>query len=209
MPTSPTRQSLFRCTVGAALVALLAGCTAGASPRTTTPPALLSSAPAPTVTPSPPAAPTLPAPMPSPTPPPEMSRDDEAGAIAAATYFLTELYQYSVTTQNAAPLAGISHPDCRFCASVETAIAAERTAGQVTHPGESAVISATAVQINPLTYDVALSLDQAADVLWSADGRLISTNSPRSVELAVVVIWRGNGWVLRGVDALSIDGVKQ
>ncbi len=147
--------------------------------------------------------------MPSPTPPPDMARDDEAGAIAAAVYFLTELYPYSVTTQNAAPLASMSHPECQFCTSVETAIAAEKSAGQVTHPGASTVLGAAALPVNPLTYDVTLTIDQAADVLWSADGTRISSNSSRSVEFAVIVIWHGDSWMLRGVDALSIDGIKQ
>lgn len=200
MPTSPTRQSLLRCAVGAALVALLAGCTAGASPRTTTPPELPSSAPAPTFTPSPTAAPTLPAPMPSPTPPPEMSRDDEAGAIAAATYFLTELYPYTVSSQDTVAWVAMSHPDCNFCASAENTIA------ELQSSGERAVIApiratlASWEELDPARFGVFLSVETGPDETWTDDDRLVGVGGVVTGEASIAVVRQGDAWIIRGVE---------
>jgi hypothetical protein len=144
-----------------------------------------------------------------PTPPPEMARDDEAGAVAAATYFITELYPYAVANHDVARFKEVSHSDCQFCASTASTIASELDAGRVTHPGSAVVKASTAKPMSTLAYEIDLSIHQDADTLWTVNGDLISQSSPRNMELAVFVVWRVDGWNLRGVDLLSLNGTPQ
>lgn len=62
-----------------------------------------------------------PTPSPSRSAPPDrpeaMARDDLAGAMAAAEYFL-ELYPYAYNTGDLTEWRAMSHPECIFCASV-------------------------------------------------------------------------------------------
>lgn len=196
-------------TVLVAGAALLVGCspepgTVPSSP-TTSPRSTASAAASPTPSPTP----TMPAPAPSPTPPPEMSRDDEAGAVAAATYFLTELYPYTVTQQETSELQAVSHPDCKFCATTVHGVQSEISAGRVTHPGQTTVLSASAHELNPLAFEIQLEIAQAADTVWSTNGTQVGSNQRRELVLAVFVLWQGDHWILRGVDVLFLNGEPQ
>jgi hypothetical protein len=184
--------------VGAASAALLVGCspdpgTVPSSP-TTSPRATASPAAAPTP------SPTMPAPAPSPTPPPEMSRDDEAGAVAAATYFLTELYEYTVSSQDAGPWSALSHPDCIYCESVADSVNAERESNRVTAPGASHATLVHAESKGPLFYGVSIRVEAEADELWARTGDLLSVGEAFGGEYQVIVVRHGSQWLIRAID---------
>jgi hypothetical protein len=144
-----------------------------------------------------------------PTPPPEMSRGDETGAVAAATYFVTEIYPYTYVSQDTAPLMAVSHEKCIFCASVLAAVAEERAAGRSTRPGAMTLNAVTAELINAIEFQVTIDMSQTVDTVWSSTGDLLGSDGPHQTTLAVFVIWDNHRWVLRGVDALRVDGKLQ
>ena len=209
-----TRVTLVAASVLMVAVAPLVACT---TPPTSavraSEPAPVSTTPSGPVSPSPsdvpPPTPTWPPQMALPTPPPEMSRADETGAIAAATYFITKLYPYTYMSQDTAPLLATSHADCQFCAAVISNVAEEHAAGRSTHPGEMTVDAATSAVVNPLEYQITMDTSQTANTLWSSSGTLLGTDGPHTTTLAVFVVWASDRWILRGVDALRIDGTVQ
>lgn len=104
---------------GAVLVALLAtGCSDAGGDVDPTPPSStdVNEEPSATEPASPAPGPT---PWPEPTRPAAMERDDIEGAKAAAEYFLA-LYPYVFATGDLDEWDAMSHPECRFCASVKS-----------------------------------------------------------------------------------------
>lgn len=161
-----------------------------------------SASPAPTVTAaaaaSPTSSPTWPPQVAVPTPPPEMSREDETGAVAAARYFL-DLYAYTQSTQDTGPWQAMSHPDCIFCQSVIDDIADRRAAGQIVHPAEPTVHSAEPSTLNPLMYAVALNLTTGPDRVLRTDGTVVSPGKRERGLMTAVMTRRGSQWTVREV----------
>jgi len=194
-------------TVLVAGAALLVGCSpepgTAPSPPTTSPRATASAAASPAPSPTP--TPTMPAPAPSPTPPPEMSRDDEVGAVAAATYFLTELYTYTLTSQDTTAWLAMSHAECLYCKSVVSTVDAERAAEVITTPGSLAVTSNSAEASNPLVYGVKLDISVGRAVQRSRLGVVLGDVQPEEVTMGAVVVWQVDRWIVRGVDVLAAE----
>lgn len=200
MPTDPARshrRAGGRVTlVTVVVLGLLTSCAPAPSPS---PPPPTSTGP--TATPSS----SLPAPAPSPTPPPEMTRDDEAGAVAAVDHFLA-LYAYTESTRDTAPWQAISHPDCVFCHSVLDDIAKRRAEGRVVRAHPMNVTARNVKSLNPLAYEVAVTVTKEPDELWSSDGRLIDPGNDLGGRLDVIVVFQVDRWLVRAVstsDAVS------
>jgi hypothetical protein len=151
------------------------------------------------VTPSP----TRPPRMALPTPPPEMSRDDEAGAIAAATYFLTQLYPYTVSSHDTAAWRQMSHPSCSYCSGIVAAIANEEQAGTYTRAGEISVAKTSAQRASLSTYGIRIEFTDDHDTQWGRSGELIRQFPAQRLKLGVVVVRQDDSWVVRGVEVFS------
>ena len=204
-------RSLCATLTVAALAALtIAGCSAAPSPApgptshgasaTTEPPR--STPPVPTPTPTWPVAVALP------SPPAEMSRDDEVGAVAAAEYFLGELYPYTVSSQNTLAWRAMSHELCTYCSSIAISVEHEAQVGAMTSPGAVTVINKTVEEANPLEYGARFELTVRRDVQRSAGGDVVSESPRQHVQLGIVLVWRVDHWLVRGVDIFSSEVIN-
>ena len=196
MPTRPasTHVRAGRLAPLAAATLLLAASLTGCAPDPT-PPAPSTTAPT-AATPTPTAS--LPAPAPSPTRGTSMGKDDEAGAVAAVDYFLA-LYAYTESTQDTASWRVISHPDCVFCTSVLDDVATQRAHGRITRAHPMVVTSREVKNLNPLAYEVAVTVTKEPDELWSTSGDLVDAGSDLGGGLDVIVVYQIDQWIVRAV----------
>ncbi|CAL8974114.1 hypothetical protein CELL_01702 [Cellulomonas sp. T2.31MG-18] len=178
---------------------LLAACAPNPTP-TPTP-----TAPSPSVTPTS----LLPAPAPSPTQPAEMAHDDETGAAAAGAFFITQLYPYTVSSQDTASWDKFSAEICSFCKSLKSSVVAEKDANQQTRPGAISIKSQKLGIIDPLRYRIDLEVSQEADVTYSSDGLVAGGRPARTIGLAVLVVRNPGQWLIGGIQVLTVNGVAQ
>jgi hypothetical protein len=137
-----------------------------------------------------------------PTPPPEMSSADEAGAIAAATYFLTDLYSYTITSHDTSNWLEMSHPLCIYCKSITSAVEAERAEGSATTPGAISVVAVHHELLSAASAGVKLDVRVGPAVKRSATGQLLGEAAQGSATMAAVLVWQSGRWLVRGVDVL-------
>ena len=142
--------------------------------------------------------PTWPPHMALPTQPLEMSRADEAGAVATVTYFLA-VYPYTEATQDTRAWEEMSHRDCVFCKSVVDDVTQRRAANQVVVPAPILVRNRETTTINPMAYSIAASVSTGPDVLRSADGSVLDAGRIRTGTMTIVVLLQGDRWIVRGV----------
>lgn len=137
-----------------------------------------------------------------PTPPVEMSRDDETGAIAAATYFLTDLYTYTVTSHDTSGWIGMSHSLCVYCKTVSSAVSAEANEGATTTPGVISVVATRSEAFSALAFGAKLDVHIDRTVKRSQSGEVVGERPASEATMAAVVVRQGNHWLIRGVDVL-------
>lgn len=204
MPTRANRKPAPPLLLGtcAVLLAACSGASPAPSPTTSlrTPVAVATS---PSATPVP--TPTLPEPAPSPTPPPEMARADEAGAVAAVTYFLTDLYRYTVTSQDTSAWLAMSHDECVYCRSTADAIVAERESNVVTTPGDLMVIDTRVDSPASLVFGVQLDVEIGPSVQHARSGEALAGIQGGQATMAAIVMWHSNRWLVRGVDVMNLE----
>ena len=128
-----------------------------------------------------------------------MSRDDETGAVAAATYFL-DLYTYTESTQDTGPWKAMSHADCSFCNSVLDEVETRRAAGQVVYPAKMNAHSAEPTMLNPLMYSIAIDLSTGPDQVLRADGTVVDPGKLEHGVMTTIVTYRYSSWVVREVN---------
>ncbi|HEY0118178.1 MAG TPA: DUF6318 family protein [Cellulomonas sp.] len=206
MPWRTTKTPAALATAAAllTLTALGAACSDPSEPPQAASTSPSTSVMAPTSSPEPSAGP-LAIPTPSspwpprialPSPPPEMSREDEAGAVAAAKYFL-ELYTYTESTQDTGPWIAMSHPSCIYCVSVRDDVAAQLNARQVTLSAPMTVTSLTAQELNPLAYSISVRVRKQPEELWTSEGALIARGSDVGGGLRLVLVRHPGKWLVR------------
>ena len=129
-----------------------------------------------------------------------MARDDQAGAVAAATYFLIELYPYTIASQDTVPWIAMSHQDCKFCAS------AVRTATGL-HDSDLIVLVAplrashiSFETVSPVAFSVFFDVETGPDRTYTMDGALTEETSIASGKASVAVVRQGLKWIVLGVD---------
>ena len=172
----------------AAALALVTGCGPTDPGPTGSPTASVSLTPSPT--------PTAPA-LAEPTKPPEMERDDEVGAVAAAEYFM-ELYGHVRQTGDAVGWDAISGQLCEFCAAISKAAvevygAGERIEGGLVEVGTGAIVRVDA--------DLGTSVVQLDYVISSARrvdsaGALVAEYPSEEGWILLNVTPSTRGWVL-------------
>ena len=190
-------------------LALLAGCSAQAEPEVTVtspvapvPSTATGAAESTTATSIPTAAASATgAPIPVPTPPAEMARDDEVGAVAAAVYFMTELYTYTVNAADTEPWLAMSGPDCSFCSNIADSVTRMHSAGEWAEVAPMVANSPRFEESEPGHYTVAFAFTTGTDLVFSPDGTVKSSTAPVSAQAAFRVLREGDGWVIDGGNA--------
>ncbi len=137
-----------------------------------------------------------------------MSRADEAGARAAATFFVTELYPYTVATHDTRPWLAMSHSLCSYCASIVDSVTAEEGSGTVTTPGTITVIETRVEEASPLTFGVKLEITVDHDVQRSQEGKAVQAFPAQHLRLGTIVVRQGDRWLVRGVEVFSSEDVR-
>ncbi|MBN9373956.1 MAG: hypothetical protein J0I40_00905 [Cellulomonas sp.] len=166
------------------------------APIPTTPSGSVSPSPSDVPTPTP----TWPPQVALPTPPPEMSRADEAGAIAAASYYMTDLYVYTEMSQDTTRWRAMSHRDCVFCASILKDIAALQSEGQFTIVAPIRVSRISAQALSPAVFSVTIDMTTGPDEDFTKGGGSLGRTTEDSGTATVIVIRQGTEWITRGVD---------
>ena len=195
------RVAVVLATVNAALLVLVGGCTAGPPvPEQTFAEYTPTSTPTPTVA----AVPDVP--VDPPVRPAEMERSDQAGAEAAAAYFL-ELFSYVMRTGDLQEWDHISAQDCRYCAATRERVAATYQAGGRFVGGEL-----TLTEVEWLTYTEAIGVHAvgtrysfASGAEVNSAGTAVREMPPEGAYAVTDLVFSANGWTLLGV---SIDEGK-
>ncbi len=137
-----------------------------------------------------------------PAPPPDMSRDDEVGAVAAAEYFL-ELYTYTESSQDIGPWSAMSHADCIFCQSVTDNVAVQRASAQVVKSAPMTVTEESISTLSPVAFSVSLTVTKEPEELWTSDGDFISRASDVGGKFLMVVLRNPSEWIVREVTPMD------
>ena len=185
-----------------ALSLALAGCTGeGAATPTTTP----------TVSPS-----TSPTPTPSPTPetpqppmrPEAMATNDEAGAVAAAQYFITDLYDYMFASGDVTEWSALSDDGCNFCNSILGLVDEMNAAGETEKSDPTAIESVEySTLIDDNRYGVTLVAQQGDSARIDSAGNVVETSSGTRYSINFAIAWTG-GWSILAVDAIPVEGTR-
>lgn len=138
-----------------------------------------------------------------------MSRDDETGAAAAGTFFITQLYPYTVSSQDTVSWDKFSAQICSFCKSLKSSVEAEKASNQQTRPGAMSIKSQKLGIIDPLRYRIDLEVSQEADVTYSSEGLVVGGRPPRTIGLAILVVRNPGQWLIGGIQVLTVNGVAQ
>lgn len=154
-----------RTTAAAAVgMAVLAGCSDGGTANETLPPVSSSAAPT-----SEALQPLGPADFPMPV---EARQRSDAGAIAAARYFL-QLTAHSYQSGDSAPVSQLSR-SCEFCTSLARAIDDDRSAGNLVSGGDILIEDAGQVVLKSDTAEVAFTVSQSPLTVTAASGQQLS-----------------------------------
>lgn len=156
--------------------------------------------PRPTATPTETPAPTPTAsaePVAEPVPPPEMERGDEAGAIAAAEYFM-ELSEYAFLTGDLTTWNAISTTDCGYCRNVDDAVRDAYASGGYYTGGALELQNGRISGVEPDIGVYAVVLDYEAEpaVLHADDGVAVEDVPAGAGAFVVEVVPTDAGWRL-------------
>lgn len=190
---------------------LLGGCSGGATveptpsaePTTSVPmpsPSVTSEAP---VEPVPVATDRAGEPLVPPVRPPAMDNDDEAGARAAAEYFI-ELSGYAVRSQSLESLTEMCDPESIYCTAITDEVDSDVTAGNITVGGSKTF---TVTDVDPPGespfYVVWGTLARTPFTVFDSSGSTIyESDGDVALPFAVAVQYRPDGsWLVRGAEA--------
>lgn len=176
--------------VVATCTAVLAGCT----PQPPPPPT--GSTPAASPDAEPEATPT-PETVTPPERPADMNRTDEAGAVAAATYFM-ELYSYVMRSGDVAEWDAISGQTCTFCENTRTDSLAVRTDGGRLTGGDLTIHSAEVATADPAigAFDVAVRYSFSAGQEITSAGSVVRELEAVTGTALLDVASSQRGWTL-------------
>ena len=138
----------------------------------------------------------------APTQPAEMSKGDEAGAAAAARYYL-KAYSYAWNTGDTGPLQSISDENCQFCKSESSRIDEFYAHGYWAAKGYTDVLQTQAIEklpeseYGPDAYAVQFRIDEHLAEGYTSNGFQEGRTDQTVIKLHVQ--WDGNAWhVLEG-----------
>ena len=138
----------------------------------------------------------------APDKPAEMSKGDEAGAAAAARYYL-KAYSYAWNTGDTGPLLSISDENCQFCKSESSRIDEFYAHGYWAAKGYTDVLQTQAIEklpeseYGPDAYAVQFRIDEHLAEGYTSNGFQEGRTDQTVIKLHVQ--WDGNAWhVLEG-----------
>ena len=138
----------------------------------------------------------------APDKPAEMSKGDEAGAAAAARYYL-KAYSYAWNTGDTGPLQSISDENCQFCKSESSRIDEFYAHGYWAAKGYTDVLQTQAIEKlpesehGPDAYAVQFRIDEHLAEGYTSSGFQEGRTDQTVIKLHVQ--WDGNAWhVLEG-----------
>ena len=125
------------------------------------------------------------------------------GAIATARFFLS-LSPYIAQTGDLTEWRAMSHPDCRFCASLAGEVEKTHASGGRTVGGQVQILGVQQVEHNDdLTAAVVtVSATQAPSVDVSADGTESPAGEGGTYTMRVNTIRSAGAWLVRGVEPI-------
>lgn len=173
---------------------LLAGCTDDVP---LTPPTVSSAAPVPdaTVMPTETTSPVV-----LPARPPDMGRDDDVGAAAAATYFM-RLFEYVMKTGDVREWEVVSAQGCDFCTSVAADVERVYSTGGRIDGGRMTLEPADVLGQDPTLggYGVGIpfEIDEGAEL--DSEGVVVTEKAAESAYAVVDVIYSAAGWTIVGL----------
>ncbi|PFG33925.1 DUF6318 family protein [Sanguibacter antarcticus] len=174
---------------GLATLMLLTGCATepeADAPQTATSTPAATDDTATTTLPEPPAAPEKPA---------AMANDDEAGARAAADYFLA-LYAYTVQSNDVTLLDDFCYEASTFCTAVRLDLEDAENTGQVLAGGD--LTWTTEPQVEQRTdasaYIVQGTIHQSASQLVTSEGSVVDAYEAEDLERAIYIYWDSGDW---------------
>lgn len=148
-----------------------------------------------------------PSPSPAPVLPSAAAQPTRAGAEAFIRYFF-DVYQYSFTIMDPAPLRVVSAPDCDFCNSTIRAVdgGRQKSRRSVGHGIEIRAIvaapgkSTTGVLVN-------IVFDQKAARTIASDGSVVAlTPEKRNIRMDMIVRWVDGRWLLLDAAFPEVEG---
>ena len=138
----------------------------------------------------------------APDKPAEMNKGDEAGAAAAARYYL-KAYSYAWNTGDTGPLQSISDENCQFCKSESSRIDEFYAHGYWAAKGYTDVLQTQAIEklpeseYGPDAYAVQFRIDEHLAEGYTSNGFQEGRTDQTVIKLHVQ--WDGNAWhVLEG-----------
>ncbi|HMO12486.1 MAG TPA: DUF6318 family protein, partial [Actinotalea sp.] len=191
------RRQVFAMVGAVALLGALTACTSPAPPPDPSP-----SSPEPT--------PTVSAPSPTPTTPeppekPEaMQRTDEAGALAAAEYFMA-VYSHARRTGDLSGWIAFSGQTCEFCSAVGRGVAAIYDSGGQLVGGETDVsdVRLLSTDTELVLYIVQLRYETESATRLDAAGVVTARYQAEDSWLLLNVAPSSGGWMLLGGEQID------
>ena len=178
----------------------LAGCTGDNTATPTTTPTV-----SPSTSPTPTLSPTPEAPQP-PVRPEAMATNDEAGAVAAAQYFMGDLYWYMYATGDSAEWEVLADDGCIFCSNVLSDVGAMVAAGSTDIGQAPRFETSYGTTISERErFTATVTANQPASQRVTADGTVIDESAGGRYELHFAIRWQGTGWSILAVDATRLD----
>lgn len=175
---------------------LLAGCSADDDPpidEPTTQPAEETTTTTPTI-----------APVTLPVPSEAMATPDEAGAAAAAEYFV-QLYDYSFASGDLAPWNALSGETCDFCRAIASDVAAIDQSANATILEPTTIVSSRVWMIEPAKWFGAdLLVHESPSSQIDSEGDPVAVDDGGDFRLALALSW-ADGWTVDEVDVLDPD----
>ena len=176
-----------------ALLAVTGGCDSSEPEPTPSSIAPTTSSPTPTPTETPLAEPTM---------PPEMDRDDEAGAVAAAEYFM-ELLNYTIQTGDLDSWAEVADRNCGFCLNVSNDLGPIYAEGGRYSGGTITVSTARLVGFDETlrVHAIEVAYEETESRVLDGEGNVVDQSAARSGWLVLDVGATSDGWRLLTGDA--------
>ncbi len=134
--------------------------------------------------------------------PAAMDNDDEAGAQAAAEYFIA-VAGYAERSQDLTDFTSLCDAESAFCNTIIDQVTADLEAGSITVGGSTEF---TTIRVYPPEADpfylVTGLLDRTSFVGYDAGGNvLFESPGDDGLDFAVAVERRGTQWIIRGAEA--------
>jgi hypothetical protein len=135
-----------------------------------------------------------------------MDTGDEAGAAAAATYFM-QLFAYVLHTGDVGEWDAVTATDCGFCAKVRADVSRVYGGGGSFSGGELATDQAEVLGSDPTLggFGVALGYEVSEGAELDAGGGVVELKPSERGMAVVDTVFGAHGWVLVGVSLRDSD----